>query len=71
MEQLIDGVLVTVKGNQTDYKLPKGLSGQAFKEWKLLNKSRIEALKGKPIEIAAETEEVKEEVITLTDIMLN
>jgi hypothetical protein len=70
MEQMIDGVLVKVKGNQTDYLLPKGLSGQAFKEWKLLNKDRIEDLKGKPIHFV-ETDEIREEVITLTDVMLN
>ena len=43
-EKTINGVEVVVKDKELRYNLPKGMSGTAFREWKLLNKREVEEI---------------------------
>jgi len=65
-KRMIAGVEVTLRGSQMNYSLPKGFSGEAFKEWKLLNQRQLEEMRGVPL-VVRELDELEEEVLALTD----
>jgi len=45
IEKTIAEVQVAIKDDEIRYKLPKGMSGTAFREWKLLHEKEVEELK--------------------------